>query len=100
MCAVLPCPSLDRSQPLFYFVPQEKDSHSQAGSTSPSLPLMLESKKKTTNITQMPKYGGLQQCTIGFGTFFQGILGIANLLQDAMGKEQILEFLVLHIQRQ
>ena len=70
MCAVLPCPSLDRSQPLFYFVPQEKDSHSQAGSTSPSLPLMLESKKKTTNITQMPKYGGLQQCTIGFGTFF------------------------------
>ena len=32
--------------------------------------------------------------------FFQGILGIANLLQDAMGKEQILEFLVLHIQRQ
>ena len=35
--------SLDRSQPLFYFlsqekvIPQEKDSHSQAGSTTKSL---------------------------------------------------------------
>ena len=86
MCAVLPCPSLDRSQPLFYFVPQEKDSHSQAGSTSPSLPLMLESKKKTTNITQMPKYGGLQQCTIGFGTFFSGNFGNRQFIARCHGQ--------------
>ena len=43
---------LDRSQPLFYFEPQEKDSHIQAGSTRSDPGLFLLFVKKRRVITQ------------------------------------------------
>ena len=42
---------LDRSQPIFYFVPQEMDSHSQAGSTRSDPGLFLLFVKVITEET-------------------------------------------------